>query len=258
MPPSFGDLPDLSDRARFPVSAGPVDEPQARAAWEAMAPEDQEAVSRIYANMGKAIAAYERKVMPGPSRFDKYVEALQNGDQATMETSLSPDEIAGLRLFIGDAQCIKCHNGPLLTNNDFHNTGVPTAQGLPVDTGRASGVQNVLTDEFNCLSQYSDADPAVCAELRHLIASGDELIGAFKPPSLRNVASTAPYMHAGQFPDLMAVLEHYKQAPQAPVGHTELEPLHLSHFDLAHLQAFLLSLSGPLNTPAELLAPPTN
>lgn len=254
----FGDLPDLSDRVRFPDSAGPVDDPQARAAWEAMTTGDQDAVSLIYANIGKAIAAYERKIMPGPSRFDTYVEALQNGDLATMETSMSPEEISGLRLFIGEAQCIKCHNGPLFTNNDFHNTGVPTAQGLPVDTGRALGVESVLTDEFNCLSKYSDAESDVCAELRHLIASGEELLGAFKPPSLRNVAMTAPYMHAGQLPDLMAVLEHYKRAPQAPVGHTELEPLHLSHFDLAYLQAFLLSLSGPLNTPAELLAAPNN
>ncbi len=109
---------------------------------------DQDAVSLIYANIGKAIAAYERKIMPGPSRFDTYVEALQNGDLATMETSMSPEEISGLRLFIGEAQCIKCHNGPLFTNNDFHNTGVPTAQGLPVDTGRALGVESVLTDEF--------------------------------------------------------------------------------------------------------------
>ncbi len=57
---------------------------------------------------------------------------------------------------------------------------------------------------------------------------------------------TAPYMHAGQLPDLMAVLEHYKRAPQAPVGHTELEPLHLSHFDLAYLQAFFAQLERAL------------
>ncbi len=66
----FGPLPDLSDTSRFPVSAGPVDDPAARAAWDNMAPEDKKEITRIYPNMGKSIAAYERRIVPGPSRFD--------------------------------------------------------------------------------------------------------------------------------------------------------------------------------------------
>lgn len=72
------------------------------------------------------------------------------------------------------------------------------------------------------------------------------------------MAQTAPYMHAGQFSNLSEVLLHYNQAPPAAVGHSELEPLHLSPHDLAALQAFLLSLSAPLNAPAELLQNPLN
>lgn len=249
----FGPLPALG---HLPASAGPVPDPDARASWEQMAPADREAVTRIYANMGKAIAAYERRIMPGPTRFDAYVEALLKGDQETLKTALTPDEVAGLKLFIGKGNCTDCHNGPLFTNNDFHNTGVPAAADLPEDTGRALGVKQVLEDEFNCLSPYSDARPEECSELRFVKADGHELVRQFKPPSLRDVAERAPFMHAGQFETLREVLEHYNRAPEAPDGHSELEPLKLSEKELHQLEAFLRSLSAPLNAPPELLAAP--
>jgi cytochrome c peroxidase len=238
----FGALPDLSDPARFPASAGPIVDPAARDAWDNMTPADRDVVSRIYANLGKAIAAYERTIMPEPSRFDRYVEALLNDDREAMRGALAPNEIAGLRLFVGKGQCINCHNGPLFTNNDFHNTGVPAAPGLPADTGRAQGVRQVLADEFNCLSRYSDAAPADCGELRFAKTDDHALERQFKPPSLRNVALRAPYMHAGQFQTLREVLDHYNRAPAAPGGHSELKPLSLSEQELAQLEAFLRSL----------------
>lgn len=252
----FGPLPDLSDPSRFPESAGPVEDPEARAAWEAMSPEDRDEVSRIYANMGKAIAAYERLIMPGPSRFDAYVEALLEGDVEAMDEALTGNEVAGLRLFIDEAGCIQCHNGPLFTNNSFHNTGVPPRSDTAPDPGRQLGVQSVLEDEFNCLGPYSDAEPDECAELRFLVDSGDELVGAFKPPTLRNVAETAPYMHAGQIGDLFMVVRHYRHAPEAAIGHTELEPLPFMGPSMMQLEAFLHSLSGPLTTPVEWLEAP--
>jgi cytochrome c peroxidase len=253
----FGPLPEFSDRTRFPESAAPVADSPARQAWEQMSEEDRQAVTQVYVNVGKAIAAYERKLMPGPSRFDRYVEALLANDQVSMEQALSPDEVAGARLFIGKAQCINCHNGPLLTDNSFHNTGVPAAPGLPEDTGRAGGAQQVLADEFNCTSQWSDAKPEDCTELRFLVTSGEGLNGAFRPPTLRNIAEMAPYMHAGQFTTLRQVLEHYNRAAPGPVGHSELKPLDLSERELNQLEAFLRSLSGGIRAPAELLAPPT-
>jgi cytochrome c peroxidase len=187
--------------------------------------------------------------VPGPSRFDQYVAALLKGDAAGMRATLTPHEVAGLRLFVGKAQCINCHNGPLFTNNDLHNTGVQVAPGLPADTGRAAGVRKVLVDEFNCLSPYSDAAPEECGELRFAKTDDHALERQFKPPSLRNVTERAPYMHAGQFQTLRKVLEHYNHAPAAPGGHSELKPLKLSEQELAQLEAFLRSLSGPLNTP---------
>ena len=83
-----------------------------------------DAATAVFVNMGKAIAAYERTIDYTPSRFDRYADALQDTGRAP-EGVLSADEVAGLRLFIGKASCANCHNGPLLTNNEFHNTGVP-------------------------------------------------------------------------------------------------------------------------------------
>jgi cytochrome c peroxidase len=254
----FGPLPDFSDRDRFPDSAGPVEDPDLKAAWEAMAPADQELVNQVYAGIGKAIAAYERQIMPGPSRFDAYVEALMARDETAIKNSLSPDEVAGLRLFIGRGNCTQCHNGPLLTNNSFHSIGVPDPPGQPPDIGRFAGVQQAVANEFNCFGQYSDAQAEGCSELRFVKMWGEELMGTFKVPSLRNVAETAPYMHAGQFATLGAVLSHYNQAPAGlgPTGHTDLLPLGFTQTELDQLEAFLRTLSGPLNVEPELLAPP--
>jgi cytochrome c peroxidase len=253
----FGPLPDLSG---LPRNAGPVADSQAAANWNAMSPADRDAVTRIYVNMGKSIAAYERHLLPGESRFDRYVEAILKNDYSAADRLFNSEEVAGLKLFIGQAHCTNCHNGPLFTNNDFHNTGVPAARDLPDDLGRAKGAGQVLADEFNCLSVYSDAKPDQCSELNFLVAEGDHLVRQFKPPSLRNVAGRGPYMHAGQFATLEEVLNHYNTAPAAPSGHSELEPLHLRQKQLEQIIAFLKTLDGPVNAdPKWLVAPhPSN
>jgi len=120
---------------------------------------------------------------------------------------------------------------------------------LPEDTGREQGAQAVLADEFNCLSPYSDAEPDECSELRFMVAEGHELTRAFKAPSLRNVTTRAPYMHAGQFTTLEAVLNHYNAAPSAPAGHTELVPLELSERQLNAIIAFLGTLNSEIISP---------
>lgn len=252
----FGPLPDISDPVRFPANAGPVEDASARAAWEAMVEADRDAVNRIYANMGKAIAAYERLILPGPSRFDAYVEALLAGDRQAMEAALTPDEVAGLRLFIGQAGCTRCHNGPLFTSDSFHNTGVPPREGKAPDPGRQTGVTRLLADPFNCLGPYSDASPDDCAKLTSLNENDKALAGAFKPPTLRNITDTAPYMHAGQYGDLFSVMRHYRHTPRAAIGQTEIEPLPFMHTGMMQLEAFLHSLSGPLAGSPELLASP--
>ena len=251
----FGALPDLSD---LPRNARPGADPDTAANWEALSHEDREAVTRIYVNIGKSIAAYERLLNPGSSRFDRYVERVFDGDYESANSIFTPDEIAGLRLFIGEANCTDCHNGPLFTNNDFHNTGVPAVGGLPEDFGRAAGVKQVLDDEFNCLSIYSDAEPEQCLELRFLVADGHELERQFKPPSLRNVSNRGPFMHAGQFATLEEVLDHYNTAPEAPAGHSELEVLNLNEKQIEQIIAFLKTLDSPIHADSKWLTDPLN
>jgi cytochrome c peroxidase len=216
---------------------------------------DRDGITQVFVNIGKAIAAYERRVGFGPSRLDAFLAAWKRTGKPPRDI-LTNDERAGLALFVGKANCAQCHNGPLLTNNEFHNTGVPKPDGLPEDRGRLTAIATVKADEFNCRSRWSDAGPSECAELEFLAAPSAALERAFKVPSLRNVAERAPYMHAGQFGTLAEVLDHYNRAPAAPAGHTELRPLGLSAGELEQLEAFLRTLSGGLSAPAPFLAPP--
>jgi cytochrome c peroxidase len=250
----FGPLPDLSDSSRFPPQASPSGTGAQQAAWQQLAPADRTAVTRVVVNMAKSLAAYQRTLLPQRARFDRYVNSLgQDGKLApgtasgttAHDSSLSSDEIAGLRLFIGKAHCINCHNGPLFTNFEFHNTAVPGRPGVPLDHGRRDGVAMLKTSEFNCLGPFSDAAPAECGETRFL-KIGDTFDGSFRTPTLRNVAETAPYMHAGQFATLAEALQHYNQGGYALLGHNELTPLNLSEQEVAQLEAFLRTLTGPV------------
>src|SRR5688500_966515 len=239
----FGRLPDMS---RLPAHAGPAGDSATRAAWSALSVTRRDEITRVFSNMGKAIAAFERRITFSPTRFDRYVAAQLAGRAHTSIDSLSQDEEAGLRLFIGKANCITCHNGARLTDDHFHNTGVPASSLVAaVDSGRTTGVRQVLAGEFNCLSPYSDAKPDDCSELRFAVTEGDELLRAIKTPSLRNVASRAPFMHAGQLSTLRDVIAHYDRAPRAPFGKSELKRLKLSATERRQIEAFLETLSGP-------------
>ncbi|HEY0997245.1 MAG TPA: cytochrome c peroxidase [Gemmatimonadaceae bacterium] len=250
----FGPLPDLH---HLPERAGPVADTALAAAWRRIPPDRQEAISRAYANLGKAIAAYERRLNPGRSRFDRYVDAELAGRPHDAASALSAEEQEGLRLFIGKANCVNCHNGAQLTDNHFHNTGVPLPRvSLPADSGRATGARQAVAGEFSCTSRFSDARPEDCSELRFAVTEGEELVRAYKTPSLRGVADRAPYMHAGQFASLAEVIAHYDAAPAAPAGHSELRPLRLSTQQRRAIAAFLRTLSAPVDAPAGFLAAP--
>jgi cytochrome c peroxidase len=238
----FGPLPPLDE---LPEHAGPNGLGAVLDNWLAMDDTQRDSVNRVFSNVGKAIAAFERTIDPKPSRFDAYVDRLAAGKDTS--DILSEQEEEGLRIFVGKGDCTKCHNGPLLTDNFFHNTGVAAVPGLPNDLGRSLGTEQVLADPFNCRGLYSDAEPGDCAELKYLAKAGHEMVRAYKPPSLRGVAGRPPYMHAGQIATLGEVLAHYNTAPEAPEGHTELEPLNLNAGELAALEAFLRSLDpvGP-------------
>ena len=240
----FGALPDLPNRQRFPAHAGPVDNPAASLAWERMTATDRDAINRVFANIGKALAAYERTLLPAPARFDRYVASLAADGRPTGTAALSDDEIAGLRIFLDKGNCIDCHNGPRFTNDAFHNTAIPGAPGAPLQRGRIDGIARVRADPFNCLGEDSDADPEQCTALRFMVTAGDTLLGGMKTPTLRNVAATGPYMHTGQFATLEDVITHYNEGGFAIQGHNELEPLVLTDQEAAQLIAFLHTLTA--------------
>lgn len=213
-------------------------------------------IDRAFSNIGKAIAAYERKLLPGRSSFDKYVSHMEDGGDHIDQEFLSIDEIRGLRLFIGDARCTECHNGPLLTNNEFHNTGLLSIPGEVPDRGRIDGVRIVKNDPFNCLGRFSDDKEQACSELRYM-RTGSELIGATRTPSLRNLGNTAPFQSKGQFATLAEVLKHYNEAPPAMIGHNEAKALNLAAWQLRQLEDFLLTLDAPVAADPSWLAPPS-
>ena len=210
-----------------------------------LAKADEPAVNTVFANVGKSIAAFERTIMPTTSRFDRFVAAVADGDVEAQALLFTDDEKWGLRIFIGAGNCTQCHNGPLFTNNEFHNTGVISFSGEVPDKGRVVGIKQLLTNEFNCLGQYSDDANQQWAELI-FARTGVELIGALRTPSLRNLEHTAPFMHKGQIATIAAVLRHYNETPDAMIGHNEAPPLVLSARELRQLESFLKTLAAPV------------
>ena len=225
-------------------------------------PGDRAGISRAFTNLGKSIAAYERNIMPAPSKFDRYVEAVLSNKVPTPENQLSIEEIAGLKVFISDnqGQCIRCHNGPMFTDNHFHNIGSHIVGEDATEQGRATGIQLVLSDETNCHSKFNDVSiidrTATCSELQFARQNSKELLGAFKTPTLRYLAKTAPYMHAGQFSTLEDAIWLYRDVPHATVGQSELRALTMSDAQFRQIEDFLATLNGPIRAPEKYLKPP--
>ncbi len=235
----FGPLPDLTG---LPERAGPLGSDVERAAWETVPASKRAEIDTVFANIGKSIAAFERSIRHEETRFDRFARAIAAGETPSGDAALSPEELAGLKLFVGRANCSTCHAGPRFSDEHFHNTGVPQPVELPPDEGRAAGIAKALADPFNCLGAFSDAKPEQCAELRFVAKDDPHMVRAFKTPSLRGAASRPPYMHSGQIATLEAVVDHYAAAPPAPSGESELKRLDLSQDEKRALVAFLGTL----------------
>jgi len=160
-------------------------------------------------NIAKAIAAYERTLIARNSPFQRYV----NGDKK----ALSPAAKRGFDLFRDKAQCAACHTPPLLTDNAFHNIGVPQVGPLKEDTGR------------------------------YAVTHDEDDKGAFKTPTLYNSASFLFSMHDGAFSTMEQVIEHYNKGGDPKNAHQNdlIEPLHLSKKEKSDLIAFMKSLTDP-------------
>ncbi len=204
----FGALPDTS---AWPPSGKP-----GQAAFDDLPLETQFEVNSIAANVGKAIEAYERKNSTGLAPLDRYLD----GDTS----QLSSVAVRGLQLFLAQG-CVECHKGPMFTDEDFHDVGFPSLEGAAPDSGRAGGIAVLEANPFNLAGPYADPRSAVN------VRPGDAAkTGAFRTPSLRNVARTAPYGHDGALPTLREVL-----AVHGPT---------LDEQDTGAVIAFLTSLNG--------------
>jgi cytochrome c peroxidase len=235
-----------ADAARFPLMGGPkASADAADGPWEMMSEPDRRIINQILANVGKAFEAYERQLISGPSPFARYVRDVGADD-------FSAAARRGLSLFIGKAACNECHRGPVLTDNEFHNVGVPQAVGVntpTVDEGRYEDVSVLLVDPFNSAGSFS-ADPAAGAARLAGIDAGDETTkGQFRTKSLLDVAETGPYFHNGSASTLRAVVQLYN-AGGGDVGtysgqlDPKIRPLGLSDAEVDDLVAFLRSLTG--------------
>ncbi|WP_152032939.1 cytochrome-c peroxidase [Gallaecimonas mangrovi] len=250
----FGPLPQgVNDLARFPAHARPDKNPHSalNRAWAAMSAKDQMAANLVFSHVGKAIEAYERKLVIGQSPFDRFVTALKQ-HQPT-KGFLSAAAKRGLKLFVGKGQCTDCHSGPMLSDGQFHNLGLAVRDFH--DTGREAGISQLKGDVFNAKGPFADAADAKARQRLQFLPPATSQLGSFKTPSLRNVALTAPYMHDGRFATLQAVMAFYAKGKAGIKGHylgkrdgtADLVPP-LSKQQQADLIAFLDTLnSAPLS-----------
>lgn len=169
----FGDLPALQ--------GAPTKGKPGMAQWDALPEALRTDIDRIAANVGKAIEAYERTLLCGDTRFDRWTRD---------EVSLSPQELRGAQAFV-DHGCNNCHSGPAFSDGGFHNIGLPSA-----DRGRAEGRPQLLADPFNGAGVHSDNPSAGEAKLAQVAqeASSD---GAFRTASLRGAGQRTFFGHAG-------------------------------------------------------------
>jgi cytochrome c peroxidase len=239
-------------------------EPALREAYEALfgklaEPLAGEALERAFTNLGKAFEAYERLLVTRSSPFDRYAAALRAGDAAAQ--ALYPEAARrGLALFDGAAGCRNCHPGPLFSDFEFHDIGVPRRGGAP-EPARLAGIEALLSSPYRADGPFSDARAGARAEELRALVRSSASFGAWRTPSLRNVARSAPYMQRGQFATLREVLEFYSTRAEAePAGHhgeTVLKPLNLSAGEIADLEQFLRTLSDDPGE-AALLRPPAS
>jgi cytochrome c peroxidase len=190
-------------------------------------------------NIAAALAEFERTLVVNDSPFDRYLA----GDKK----ALSDSALRGARIFFGErGGCSRCHSGPLLSDQRFHNIGVGETPDLRNDPQRRA-TRNFFLGEMGVAPM--DRDPG-----RFAVTKNPADLGAFRTPPLRQVAETAPYMHNGSLKTLEEVIDFYNRGGGDDPNKSKLiRSLNLSEQEKADLIAFLRSLSGTL---PEVKAPP--
>ncbi len=192
--------------------------------------------------IARALAAYERTLLAADSRFDRW----RYGGQTD---ALTAQEQRGFDLFVNQG-CTACHpigtRHALFTDHEFHNVGVQARSEADrerdVRVKLAPGLSAVLTPAE--LRRVGVADVSDLG--RHEITRRREDLRAFRTPSLRNVALTAPYMHDGSFDTLEQVVDYYIAGgtPADPAQDPRIRPLAIGREDRDALIAFLKSLTA--------------
>ncbi|MDF2696224.1 MAG: Cytochrome peroxidase [Labilithrix sp.] len=211
-------------------------------AYDALSADDKEKITRVFVNVGKAIAAFERALRVKPNALDRYAD----GDLE----ALTSTQKQALGLFLKNG-CTQCHWGPRLTDDAFHSLRFPTGrQDGKADVGREDGLIKLAAGEFLASSKWSDAPSAA----KPFIVDVPTALGAFKTPTLRGLPTSAPYGHGGTLATLFDVSKHYGERglehadPQA-VGTTEQWVPNFDANVMRDLPAFLEVLTGEVELP---------
>lgn len=163
--------------------------------------------------LADTLASFQKTITSRKTRFDKFIDGDCN--------QLNEQEVVGMHLFRTKANCIRCHNGPLFTDNQFHHTGLGYIQ----------------RNRFEDLGRYK--------------VTGNKIdIAKFRTPSLRELKHTGPYMHNGLFTTMSGILNMYNAGmrkslkPYEPPLSPLIEPLNLTKQELQDLEAFIMALSS--------------
>ncbi len=226
-----GRAADIEDQIHFPVEDPlEMNTPQ-EVAMERISklPEYKEEFKKVFGTeeitfekIALAIATFERTVISGRTKFDKFIEGNSK--------VYSDEEVLGLHIYRTKAQCMNCHNGPYFSDNDFHNIGLTYY-------GR----------KFEDLGRYN-------------VTKETEDVGKFRTPSLREVTATGPWMHNGLFTNLDGIINLYNAGMPTPKRKAHqmndtlfpkkshlLKPLNLTKEERKALVAFLKTLESSMS-----------
>lgn len=209
------------------------------AAWKGQAGGDPAAVSAVLAGIPQYTAQFEAAKLGPPSEativeaLATFLRTLRSGDapfdqwRGGKKDAISAEAISGYELFKGKAGCVVCHQEPLFTDRAFHNAGVGMDAEKP-DPG--AGGEKAMNDP--------------------------RLIGYFKTPTLREIAATAPYFHDGSAATLEEAVRFMAAGGREnPTKSPELINRTLKDDEIAHLVAFLKTLTSPTTAKAPTLPP---
>lgn len=176
-------------------------------------------------HIAMAIAAFERSLVSRDAPLDRYL----NGD---IKNALSPEALQGYKIFTGKGKCTECHYGENLADDRFHVLNVQENPEHLKDPRIAATRRFVAKvyhfEEYRTLAE----DPG-----RYLITKDRQDWKAFRTPTLREIAMTAPYMHNGIYATLDEVVEFFNAG--GGKGNTVLKPLHLTPAEKDQLRVFL-------------------